>query len=90
MTEGVGDEGVTSVLTFVTIGAFLVRRSVTPATVGAQVREARTAAGLSQSQLGARIGASRFWVAQVEKGKLSAELALKALHAANRWTAHVY
>lgn len=71
------------VLTFVTIGAFLMRRSVTPATVGAQVREARTAAGLSQSQLGARIGASRFWVAQFEKGKPSAELglALKALHA---------
>lgn len=72
-----------SVLTFVTIGAWSMPRLVTPATVGAQVRDARMAAGLSQSELGARIGASRFWVAQFEKGKPSAELglALKALHA---------
>lgn len=71
------------VLTFVTIGAHLMPRLVTPASVGVLVRDARTAAGLSQSELGARIGASRFWVAQFEKGKPSAELglALKALRA---------
>lgn len=53
------------------------------ATVGALVREARAAAGLSQTDLGQRIGASRFWVAQFEKGKPGAELglALKAMYA---------
>ncbi len=70
-------------LTFVIIAEGPMQKSVTPATVGALVRDARTAAGLSQSELGARIGASRFWVAQFEKGKPSAELglALKALQA---------
>lgn len=70
-------------LTFVTIAQGPMQKSVTPATVGALVRDARTAAGISQSQLGERIGASRFWVAQFEKGKPSAELglALKALQA---------
>ena len=60
-----------------------MKQSVTPAAVGALVRDARIAAGLSQSQLGKRIGASRFWVAQFEKGKPSAELgrALKAVQA---------
>jgi transcriptional regulator with XRE-family HTH domain len=55
----------------------------TPATVGALARDARLAAGISQSELGKRIGASRFWVAQFERGKPSAELglALKALQA---------
>jgi len=57
--------------------------TVTSATVGALVRQARLAAGISQSELGQRIGASRFWVAQFEKGKPGAELglALKAMHA---------
>ena len=52
-----------------------------PAVVGALVREGREAAGLSQTQLAERIGASRFWVAAFEKGKPSAELglALKAI-----------
>jgi len=56
---------------------------VNSAAVGALVREARIAAGLSQTDLGQRIGASRFWVAQFEKGKPSAELglALKAVQA---------
>lgn len=56
-------------------------KKLTSAAVGAIVREARTAAGLSQSELGRRIGASRFWVAQFEKGKPGAELglALKAI-----------
>jgi HTH-type transcriptional regulator / antitoxin HipB len=58
-------------------------KSINSATVGALVRQARLTAGLSQTDLGNRIGASRFWVAQFEKGKPSAELglALKAIHA---------
>jgi HTH-type transcriptional regulator / antitoxin HipB len=69
--------------TVATIAQGPMQKSVTPAIIGALVRDARTAAGLSQSELGARIGASRFWVAQFEKGKPSAELglALKALQA---------
>ena len=53
------------------------------AAVGSLVRETRMAAGLTQTQLAERIGASRFWVAAFEKGKPSAELglALKAIHA---------
>ena len=53
------------------------------AAVGALVRETRVADGLTQTQLGERIDASRFWVAAFEKGKPSAELglALKAIHA---------
>jgi DNA-binding XRE family transcriptional regulator len=53
------------------------------AAVGALVRQARLAAGITQSELARRVGASRFWVAAFEKGKPSAELglALKAIHA---------
>jgi HTH-type transcriptional regulator / antitoxin HipB len=60
-----------------------MKKPATPAIVGALVRDARLAAGLSQSELGKRIGASRFWVAQFETGKPGAELglALKALDA---------
>jgi DNA-binding XRE family transcriptional regulator len=58
-------------------------KSINSAAVGALVRQARLTAGLSQTDLGRRIGASRFWVAQFEKGKPSAELglALKAMQA---------
>jgi HTH-type transcriptional regulator / antitoxin HipB len=58
-------------------------KSINSAAVGALVRQARLMAGLSQTDLGQRIGASRFWVAQFEKGKPGAELglALKAMHA---------
>ncbi len=58
-------------------------KPVNPAVLGSLVREARNAAGLSQTQLAERIGASRFWVAAFEKGKPSAELglALKAIQA---------
>jgi transcriptional regulator with XRE-family HTH domain len=54
-----------------------------PGDLGAIVRSARLAAGLTQAQLGKRIGASRFWVADFEAGKPRAEIgrALKALHA---------
>jgi DNA-binding XRE family transcriptional regulator len=56
---------------------------INPAVVGALVREGREAAGLTQTQLAERIGASRFWVAAFEKGKPSVELglALKAIQA---------
>ena len=58
-------------------------RRLNTATVGARVRKARKDAGLTQAELGQRIGASRFWVAEFEKGKATVELglALKALHA---------
>ena len=58
-------------------------KPINPAVLGSLVREARDAAGLSQTQLAERIGASRFWVAAFEKGKPSAELglALKAIQA---------
>jgi DNA-binding XRE family transcriptional regulator len=57
--------------------------NVNAATIGALVRDTRTAAGLTQTELANRISASRFWVSEFEKGKPSAELglALKALHA---------
>lgn len=53
-------------LTFVIIAQGPMQKSVTPATVEVLVRDARTAAGRSRSELGTRIGASRFWVAQLE------------------------
>lgn len=58
-------------------------KPINPAVVGAFVRKGRNAAGLTQTQLAERIGASRFWVAAFEKGKPSAELglALKAVQA---------
>ena len=57
--------------------------SLNSAAVGALVREARHTAGMTQSELAQRIGASRFWVVAFEKGKPSAELglALKAIQA---------
>ena len=58
-------------------------KPINPAVIGALVREGREAAGLTQTQLAGRIGASRFWVAAFEKGKPTAELglALKAIQA---------
>ena len=58
-------------------------RPLNPAVVGALVREGREAAGLTQTELAERIGASRFWVAAFERGKPSVEpgLALKAIQA---------
>lgn len=57
--------------------------TLTPALLGAIVRDARRAAGISQTELGERIGASRFWVTAFERGKAGAELglALKAAEA---------
>ena len=58
-------------------------KTATPKDIGALIRSARLAAGLSQTELGDRIGASRFWVAEFERGKPRAELglALKAVRA---------
>lgn len=58
-------------------------RFLTPKDLGVVVREARVAAGLTQAALADKIGASRFWVAEFERGKPRAEvgLALKALRA---------
>ena len=57
---------------------------LTPALLGARLKEARLKAGLSQTELGERIGASRFWVAEFENGKETVELGLvlRALSAA--------
>jgi DNA-binding XRE family transcriptional regulator len=70
-----------TMLTIVNISA--MPKSLNSAAVGALVRQARTAAGITQTELAHRIGASRFWVAAFEKGKSSAALglALKAIHA---------
>jgi transcriptional regulator with XRE-family HTH domain len=55
-----------------------------PEDLGAVARQARIALGMSQTELGSLIGASRYWVASFEKGNPGAELgrvmaALKAL-----------
>lgn len=55
---------------------FPMTKPINPAVIGALVREGCEAAGLTQTQLAERIGASRFWVAAFEKGKPSVELGL--------------
>ena len=44
--------------------------------VGAFVRERRTEMGLSQLQLAEKVGVSRVWMVQFEKGKPNAQLGL--------------
>ncbi len=58
-------------------------RSLSPKDIGALARQARTDANLTQEALAALIGASRYWVAEFERGKSGAELGLtlKALRA---------
>ena len=48
----------------------------TPADVGAAIRQRRRRLGLGQQSLADRIGVSRQWVVEIEKGKPRAELAL--------------
>ena len=58
-------------------------RSLTPKEIGARIRQARADNQMTQVELAQRIGASRFWVAEIERGKPGAELGLvlKALKA---------
>lgn len=44
--------------------------------VGALVRDRRTELGLSQSQLAEKVGVSRVWMVQFERGKPNAQLSL--------------
>lgn len=55
----------------------------TPADIGALLRDRRKALGLDQADLAGRIGVSRLWVNQVERGKPGASvgLVLRALAA---------
>lgn len=48
----------------------------TPADIGALLRDRRKALGLDQAELADRIGVSRLWVNQVERGKPGASLGL--------------
>jgi y4mF family transcriptional regulator len=48
----------------------------TAADVGLTIREQRKRLGLSQAALAERVGVSRQWIVDVEKGKARAELAL--------------
>lgn len=56
-----------------------------PADLGALIKDARNKYGYSQADLAKRIGVSRFWVANLEKGKSGAAIAkvfkaLRVLH----------
>lgn len=55
----------------------------TPRDLGAAIREHRRRRGLDQQELAKKIGVSRQWVVEVEKGKVRAEigLVLRALNA---------
>ena len=48
----------------------------TPQDIGALLRETRKKAGLGQAELARRIGVSRQWVVEVERGKPRAEMGL--------------
>jgi HTH-type transcriptional regulator/antitoxin HipB len=48
----------------------------TPRDVGAIIRERRRALGLDQSELAKKVGVSRLWINQMERGKSGASLNL--------------
>jgi HTH-type transcriptional regulator / antitoxin HipB len=48
----------------------------TPRDIGALIKDRRRAMGLDQAELAERIGASRLWVNQVERGKPGAGIGL--------------
>lgn len=48
----------------------------TPADLGAVIRERRTILGLDQRSLAQKVGVSRQWIVEVEKGKPRAEIGL--------------
>lgn len=48
----------------------------TPQDIGALLRERRQKAGLDQAELARRVGVSRQWLVEVERGKPRAEIGL--------------
>lgn len=48
----------------------------TPKDIGAILRESRQKAGLDQAELARRVGVSRQWLVEVERGKPRAEVGL--------------
>jgi y4mF family transcriptional regulator len=48
----------------------------TPKDIGALIRSRRRSLGMSQADLAARIGTSRLWISEIERGKPRASLAL--------------
>lgn len=48
----------------------------TPQDIGAIIRESRQQAGLDQAELARRVGVSRQWLVEVERGKPRAEIGL--------------
>ena len=48
----------------------------TPTDLGAVIRDRRTKLGLCQATLAQRVGASRQWIVEAEKGKPRAEIGL--------------
>jgi len=48
----------------------------TPADLGALIRDHRTRLGLDQKSLAEKVGVSRQWIVDVEKGKTRAEIGL--------------
>ena len=48
----------------------------TPADIGALIRDHRTKLGLDQKSLAQKVGVSRQWIVDVEKGKARAEIGL--------------
>ena len=48
----------------------------TPADLGAFIRERRTKLGLDQRSLAQKVGISRKWIVEIEKGKPRAEIGL--------------
>ncbi len=48
----------------------------TPSDIGAYIRASRKSLNLGQAELAARVGVSRLWISQVERGKAGASLGL--------------
>lgn len=48
----------------------------TPKDIGAAIRDRRRTLGLDQAELAEKVGVSRLWINQVERGKPGASLAL--------------
>jgi HTH-type transcriptional regulator/antitoxin HipB len=48
----------------------------TPKDIGALIRERRQTLGLDQGQLAKKVGVSRLWINQIERGKPGASLGL--------------